>query len=268
MPMTVSFIKMHGLGNDFAIFGLNDENTDFTLEQIRKIADRKCGIGCDQLIILRPSPKADSIMEIYNPDGSKVGACGNATRCVGYLLMEKLGQDHVTIETMAGILRAEKATDGLIRVNMGVPKLEWQDIPLAKPCDTLHVDMGIAGLPMGVGINMGNPHIVFFDTDMDVEVMGHDLEHHALFPERANVSFVEVKDRGHLRLHVWERGTGITQACGSGACAVLVAAVRRDLADRTAIVEMDGGCLTIEWGADDNTIWMTGPVATVYNGEL
>ena len=263
------FRKMHGLGNDFVIFDGRIDQLDLTGDQARHIASRNRGIGCDQIITLWPSAKADVFMRIQNADGSEVNACGNATRCVGDILMREKDSDSVTIETGAGMLRAGRDGD-LIRVDMGVPLRDWQQIPLSQNMDTDNLDLTVGPLSHPVAVNMGNPHVVFFvESVEDIPLMelGPQIENHALFPERANVSIVEDKGNGHLRHRVWERGAGITEACGSAACAVIVAASLRGLVDRKAVVELDGGILNMAWDAD-NHVQMTGSVTYVFEGQI
>lgn len=271
--MTLPFRKMHGLGNDFVVFDLRATAVRFTAAQAARIADRREGVGCDQFITIEPprDPAATAFMRIRNPDGSEAGACGNATRCVAHLLMEDTGRDHVVVETVSGLLDARRAADGLVTVDMGPARLDWQQIPLAEPRDTLHLDITAGVMRDPVAVSMGNPHAVYFVDDVaavPLETLGPGLEHHALFPERTNVEAVQVLSPTRLRMRVWERSAGITRACGSGACAVLVAAVRRGLAERKAEVILDGGPLTIEWRADDGHVLMTGPVATSFTGVL
>lgn len=270
--MTRTFRKMHGLGNDFVILDLRDGRPLPNLEQRRKLANRKRGIGCDQLIIMMPAqnPSADLMMKIYNPDGSEAGACGNATRCVARLLFAESGKDHGVIETIAGLLPVSQVEDNQFSVDLGFPRLEWQQIPLAAAMDSLSLDGDWENLPKPCAVNMGNPHAVFFVPDVmavDVAAVGSRLEHHPLFPERANIEFAQILSPTHIRMRVWERGAGITEACGSGACATLVAAARRNLTERKAIITMDGGDLTIEWN-DVNHVIMTGTTAMSFTGEL
>lgn len=269
---TLRFLKMHGLGNDFVVLDGRAGSLALGPEQARAIADRRTGIGCDQLIVMEPprSDLADVFMRILNADGSEVGACGNATRCVARLIMEEKEASHVIVETVSGLLDAERRDGGLIAVDMGPARLDWRDIPLAEARDTLHLEVGSGPLQDPVGVNMGNPHAVFFvdDTEaVDLETHGPALETHALFPEFTNVEAVQVLSRDRLRMRVWERGSGITRACGTGACAALVAAHRRGLAERKADVVLDGGTLTIEWLADDNVL-MTGPATLSFSGAL
>ncbi len=274
--MQLPFIKMHGLGNDFVILDGRDRALALAPEQIRAIADRRTGVGFDQLITLEPSAAGNAFMRIHNPDASEAGACGNATRCVAELLMREQGsRKPVVIETLAGLLRASDAGGGLIAVDMGEARLGWREIPLASECDTLHVDVsaGPASAPVladPVCVSMGNPHAVFFTADAEsipLSTVGPILEHHPMFPERANVSVAQVIDRGRIRLRVWERAAGITSACGSAACATGVAAHRRGLTDRKVEIRLDGGRLGIEWREDGHVI-MTGPIAESFRGTL
>ncbi len=271
------FIKMHGLGNDFVVLDARARVIDLTPARIRAISDRRTGIGCDQLVVIAP-PKgqvSDATMLIYNCDGSEVSACGNATRCVAWLLMAESGQAKVVIETKAGLLDAESRGESLVAVDMGRPRLDWREIPLAEAGDTLHLGVRVGPLADPVGVNMGNPHAVFFVDDaeaVELATFGPVLEHYALFPERANIEVAQILSpldahTGRIRMRVWERGTGITMACGTGACATLVAAARRGLSPRKAEVIVDGGTLTIEWLPDDHVL-MTGPVATAFVGTL
>ncbi len=263
---------MHGLGNDFVILDLRDGTAAPAPAKIAEIANRKTGIGCDQLIILAPkrNPEAALFMDIYNQDGSGAEACGNATRCVASLLMSETGDDMVVIETVAGTLPCWKEPDGRITADMGEPKFGWKDIPLSKETDTLHLGIGEGAVKDPVGVNVGNPHAVFFVDDvekLDVQKIGPRFESDKLFPNKINVEFVEVRSPAELRMRVWERNAGETHACGSGACATLVAAVRRGLADRKADIVLDGGTLSIHW-RDDNHVLMTGAAAHVFDGTL
>ena len=266
------FVKMHGLGNDFVVLDARASGLALSPAAVRAVADRHRGVGCDQLIVIEPArgSTSDAWMTIYNPDGSESGACGNATRCVAWLLMGQSGDDKVVIETKAGLLDAEARGEGLVAVDMGRARLDWREIPLAEARDTLHLGIGAGPLADPVGVSMGNPHAVFFVDDVaaiDLAALGPVLEHHALFPERANIEIVQVLGPERLRMRVWERGAGITQACGTGACATLVAAARRGLCARKAEVVLDGGSLFIEWLADDHVL-MTGPVAVAFSGTL
>jgi diaminopimelate epimerase len=264
----LKFIKMHGLGNDFVILDGRSTPIELNAAQTQAIADRRRGIGCDQLILLEEAQSdGDLFMRIRNADGGEVEACGNATRCVGKLLMDEKGTDHASIETLGGLVTADRAADQ-ITVDMGPAYLNWQDIPLAHEMDTLSLDITEGPLSHPVAVSVGNPHAVFFVDDaetIDLETVGPELEHHAFYPNRTNVEAAQVTSRSEIRLRVWERGVGITEACGTGACATLIAAVRRDLTDRKATVTLDGGALEIEW-RDDNHVLMTGPTAMSYTG--
>lgn len=268
--MRLPFTKMHGLGNDFVVIDARSRPLDLGADQKRRIADRRRGIGCDQLIVLEQSARADVFMRIYNPDGTEAGACGNATRCVAGRLMAEQGVERIVVETISGLLPTSAADRGDITVDMGEVRTDWREIPLAQKCDTLHLPLAQGSLADPVGVNVGNPHAVFFVPDVaaiDLAAVGPALEHAPLFPDRANIEFVQRLDAGKLRMRVWERGAGITQACGSGACATLVAAARRGLTGRKAEVVLDGGTLTIEWLAD-NHVLMTGGWTTCFQGEI
>ena len=234
-------------------------------------ADRHTG-GCDQLIIVEraKSDGADVLMRIRNADGGEVAACGNATRCVATTVMNEKGTTHAVIETAAGLLDATAVNGGLVSVDMGPANLDWRDIPLAREMDTAHLGITVGPLTDPVAVNVGNPHAVFFVDDAGavlLESFGPKVEHHELYPERTNVEVAQVLSPTEIRVRVWERGVGITQACGTGACATLVAASRRGLTDRAAKVHLDGGTLGIEW-REDGHVLMTGPVATSFHGTL
>lgn len=267
-----NFVKMHGLGNDFVVFDARTDPLALTPEQARFVADRHVGIGCDQIITIMPSQKADAFMRIQNADGSEVSACGNATRCVASLLMGESGSDRATIETKADLLRCEleAVQEELVTVDMGEPRFGWQDIPLAREADTLSVVFAKGPLEDPACVNVGNPHVVFFVDDarkIDLATWGPRIETDPMFPERVNVSIAQVISTDEILLRVWERGVGITQACGTAACATAVAAMRRGLTDREIMVRLDGGPLEISWG-DDNRILMRGPVATSFSGQV
>ncbi|MCP5074272.1 MAG: diaminopimelate epimerase [Rhodobacteraceae bacterium] len=261
----IPFLKMHGLGNDFVIVDARAVRDPVTRELARSVGHRYFGVGFDQLAVLKTSEEADVDVEFWNSDGSKAGACGNASRCIGRLLMEETGRRSATIKTERGLLQVAGLEDGRISINMGQPQLIWQEIPLAKDVDLL--DLPIDGSPGAVG--MGNPHCVFVVEDaeaVDLPRLGVEFEYHPLFPERTNVEFIQVIDRRTIRMRVWERGGMITLACGSGACASLVVAHRKGLVDRKAELRLDGGNLEIDWR--DNGVWMTGTATLVYSGVL
>lgn len=268
----VAFTKMHGLGNDFVIVDGRDGDLAIGGTQARAIGDRRRGVGFDQLLILEPAKDAaaDLFMRILNPDGSEAEACGNGTRCVAAQVMDELGRDTLNIETVAGVLATTTGADGLVTVDMGPANLEWRQIPLAVEADTLHLDIENGPLRDPVAVNIGNPHMVFFVDDadaIDVAGLGPALESHPLYPERTNVEICSLSGPNQLRMRVWERGAGITQACGSGACAAGVAAARRGLTGRRVEIVLDGGPLSIEW-REDGRVLMTGPVATSFEGTL
>ena len=264
--MPVQFLKMHGAGNDFVVIDERRRPLDLTPDQVRRLADRRVGIGCDQFITLHPPPPntdADLVMRIRNPDGSEAGACGNATRCIAELLFEQTGRPYQVIRTIAGDLPAERLADGRFRVDMGLARLGWQDIPLARDTDTLHLPL--PGDPASCSV--GNPHATFFVPDPSTaERDGPALEHDPLFPERANIGFARIDAPDRMRLRVWERGAGLTLACGSGACAAVVNAHRRGLTGRVVTVEMDGGVLDIEY-RENGHVLMAGPAVTSFRGE-
>jgi diaminopimelate epimerase len=273
--MSRPFVKMNGLGNDFVVVEARSRPFEPSREQARAIADRKSGVGCDQLIALAPSDVADAFMRIWNADGGEVEACGNAARCVGWLLMEASGRDQATIETAAGVLKAVRAAGG-VTVDMGPPGLDWRQIPLAEEMHTVQIELQVGPIDHPVvhtpgAVSMGNPHVVFFVPDAEtapVQGAGSLIEHHPLFPEGVNVGFAEIRARDRIRLRVWERGVGETAACGTGACAALVAAHRRGLTDRRAEVLANGGAMSIEWRESDGHVLMTGPVQVEFTGVL
>ena len=263
--MRVPFIKMHGLGNDFIVIDARGTTVPpMTAGFAAALADRKTGIGCDQLILLEPSDRATVRMRIFNADGSEVGACGNATRAIGLLLGGK-----ASIETLAGLLHTD-AQDSGIAVDMGEPNFAWDRIPLAYAMDTLTMPVGWEDLEGPTAVNVGNPHAVFFVPDnaaVDLARLGPEIEHDPLFPERVNVNVATVTSREAIRLRVWERGAGETRACGTGACATAIAAMRRGLTDRAVTVSLAGGDLRIEW-REDNHILMTGPATESFRGDF
>lgn len=261
--MRVDFTKMHGLGNDFIVLDAREEALpDLGAETIRALSDRTLGIGCDQFIVLQPDPDATVRMRIYNADGGEVEACGNAARAIGLLLGEQ-----ATIATAGGLISTAPSDNG-IAVDMGEPRFDWDAIPLAYPMDTASMPVGWNMLEQPAAVNVGNPHVIFFVPDCDevpLEELGPQIEHDPLFPQRVNVNVATVVDRHTLRLRVWERGVGLTRACGTGACASAVAAMRRGLTDREVCVILPGGPLTIVWGRN-NRITMTGPATEAFRG--
>lgn len=273
----MEFRKMNGLGNDFVVLDARLRPLSISQAQARAIADRTSGIGCDQLIVLEPSPKADVRMRIFNNEGFEVESCGNASRCIADMLFAEKGKTVATIDTLGGFLSCEKGGEGLVTVDMGAPRFGWQDIPLSEPFpDTRHVELQLGPIDAPLihspsVVNVGNPHCIFWVKNLDVVDLakaGPMLEHHPLFPERANISLARIDAKDHITLKVWERGAGLTRACGTGACAALVAAARIKLTHRKATVTLPGGDLFIEWREADDHILMTGPVAYEYEGIL
>ncbi len=272
----IPFKKMNGLGNDFVVIDARAEGFPLSPTMAKSIADRKAGAGCDQVILLEPSNSAHVFMRILNADGSEVNACGNASRCVATLLSPELG-NRLTIETGAGLLHAELAKDGFVTVDMGEPRFAWNEIPLSRPfADTKALDFAYA-LPDGrlldrlSAVNVGNPHCIFWVEDADSYELGSfgpELEHHPLFPERANISMAEIIGPNRIKLRVWERGAGMTLACGTAACAAAVAATRTGRTGRQVEVELPGGDLLIEWKEADNHILMTGVTEFEFAGLL
>jgi diaminopimelate epimerase len=271
--MIAGFVKMHGCGNDFVVLDERAAPLAITPARAAALADRRRGIGCDQLIIIEPAPEgsnADAFMRIRNPDGAEAGACGNATRCVVERLARETGRRHLVIRTVAGNLQADLLDDGRVTVDMGQPRLDWTEVPLARRMDTLHLDLALGAVADPAACSMGNPHATFFVADVEalpIAALGPALEVDPLFPERANIGFAQVLAPERIRLLVWERGAGLTLACGSGACAALVNAHRRGLAARRATMVMDGGALEIEW-REDGHVLMTGPVAVAFTGSV
>ncbi|HZK92001.1 MAG TPA: diaminopimelate epimerase [Stellaceae bacterium] len=268
--MRIAFRKMHGIGNDFVVLDQRRDPVPVGAAAARALADRHTGIGCDQLLLLEPprDARAQVFMRILNPDGGEAKACGNGTRCVAALIAAEIGRSEVAIETAGGLLAATLDAGGIATVDMGAPRLAWCDIPLSREMDTLRVDLAVGPLAEPVCTNMGNPHATFFVDDaeaIDLAALGPRLEHDALFPERANIGVATVRDPGTIRLRVWERGAGITRACGSGACAALVAAHRRGLTGERATVVLDGGDLAIAWPGRGHVL-MSGPAALSFEG--
>jgi diaminopimelate epimerase len=273
----LKFRKMNGLGNDFVVVDGRAHVLALGPDAVRAIADRKEGIGCDQLIVLEPSTKADVFMRIWNADGGEVAACGNAARCVAALVAQEQERPQVTIETEDQVLGAVVAGDNSVTIDMGAPRLAWDEIPLAEPFhDTRRIELQAGPIDAPVlhspaVVNVGNPHALFFVDDVeaiDLARIGPMLEHHPLFPERANISVVQVLSAEHIKIRTWERGAGLTRACGTAACASAVAAIRRELTGRKVKVSLPGGDLVIEWRESDGHVLMTGPYALDFEGTL
>ena len=270
------FVKMNGAGNDFVVVDALERPFRPTEDQVRALGDRATGEGFDQLIAIEPSETADAFMRVWNADGSMVQTCGNALRCVGWLLMEATGSDRVVIDTAAGPTTASRAGDRRVTVDMGRPRLDWTQVPLSEDMDTRGIELQVGPIDAPVlhtpgAVSMGNPHVVFFTDRQDdgfVSGSGSLVEHHPLFPEGVNVGFADVQARDRIRLRVWERGAGLTKACGTGACAALVASARRGLTDRRATVAVDGGELVIDWDEATDHVLMTGPVEIERTGVL
>ena len=270
-PMRARFLKMHGCGNDFVVFDERAGPLGLTPARAAAIANRHTGVGCDQFIALEPGTDgADVFMRIRNPDGGEAGACGNATRCVASLLAAETGARRLIIRTISGNLPADILPDGRVTVDMGPARLDWQDVPLVRPMDTLHLDLSHGPLADPAACSMGNPHATFFIPDvtaLDLQTIGPALEHDKIFPDRANIGFAQILSPEKIRLRIWERGAGLTLACGSGACATAVNAHRRGLTHRRVQIIADGGVLDLEYRADGHVL-MTGPVATSFAGTL
>ena len=259
------FMKMHGAGNDFVILDSRGRRAVTTPALAKALGDRHRGVGFDQLAEIRASDSADFALDFWNSDGSRAGACGNATRCVSHYMMQQLGRESLTLVTQRGQLLARRLADGRVSVNMGHPQRDWREVPLARDIDPDHLPL--PGDPAAVG--MGNPHCVFFVSDaeaVDLTVQGPRVEHDPLFPQRTNVEFASLTAPDRLRMRVWERGAGITLACGSGACATAVAAHLRGLTGRHVKLDLDGGMLEVDWREDG--VWLSGQVAHAYDGML
>lgn len=260
----LAFHKMHGLGNDFVIVDARGQSVEMTAALARALANRRTGIGCDQLVVLERSETADLAMRIFNADGGEVEACGNAARCVTRLVGER-----ATIETPGGTISGQ-TDDGGATLDMGKPRFDWDAIPLAYAMDTADMPIGWDNLANPVAVNVGNPHVVFFVDDaraIDLVRLGPIVETDPLFPERINVNVASVEADRSITLRVWERGAGLTRACGTGACATAVAAIRRKLTGEDVVVHLPGGDLIVAW-APGESIGMTGPATHVFFGEI
>lgn len=271
------FRKMNGLGNDFVVFDARKRAIAMDEAKARAIADRRTGIGCDQLIVLEPSAKADVTMRIWNNEGGEVESCGNATRCIADILFDEKKSTRATIDTKGGFLVAEKGGEKLVTVDMGKPRFDWQDIPLSEKFhDTRYIDLHVGPVDAPLidrpsVVNVGNPHCIFWVKDLDVvdlAKVGPMLEHHPLFPKRANITLARIDDRGHAVIKVWERGAGLTKACGTAACAVMAAGHRLKRLDDKATITLPGGDLFMEIRESDGHVIMTGPVAYEFEGDL
>lgn len=271
-PMS-AFVKMHGLGNDFVVFDARESALALSPEKAKAIADRHLGVGCDTVVVIRPGGAAtDASVLFFNADGSESDTCFNASRCVARLLLDERGLARVKLSTKAGLLICSDAGKGLVRVDVGEPRLDWDQIPLASAVDTTQFPLDVGGTSIPVSaVSMGNPHCIVFIPDAQqapVTTLGPKIEVLPFFPKRTNVEFAQVLDRGKIRMRVWERGVGMTLACGSGACATAVAAIRRGLTDRQVAMILDGGTLLVEWREEDGHVLLTGPTALPFCGRL
>jgi diaminopimelate epimerase len=273
----IAFRKMNGLGNDFVILDARARALKVDEAAARAIADRDTGIGCDQLIVLEKSAFADIRMRIWNNEGGEVESCGNASRCIGDILLAEAGSETLSVETKGGLLECFRADGGMISVDMGSPRFHWSEIPLAEEFhDTRAIELQIGPIDAPVlhtpsVVNVGNPHCIFWVDDVnahDLARFGPMLENHPIFPERANISLAQVESREKITLKVWERGAGLTRACGTAACAVAVAGARKGVSERSVNVSLQGGDLHLEWREEDDHILMTGPVAYEFDGVL
>jgi diaminopimelate epimerase len=268
-----AFLKMHGLGNDFVVFDARDSAFALSAAQARAVADRHFGIGCDTVVVIRPGGAAvDASILFYNADGTESESCFNASRCVARLLLDERGLARVKLSTKGGMLVCSDAGRGQVTVDMGEPRVDWDQVPVASPVDTTSfpLDIGGASIPVSA-VSMGNPHCVLFVPDVEkalVTTLGPKIETLPFFPNRTNVEFAQVLDQGRIRMRVWERGVGVTLACGTGACATAVAAIRKGLTGRKVDLVLDGGILKIEWREDDGHVLMTGPTAMPFRGRV
>lgn len=264
---------MHGLGNDFVVFDARQTPVRLDDASARAISDRRTGIGCDQVIVLeRAKARGDALMRVFNADGNEVEACGNAARCVARLLMEEKDNSVVELDSTGGLLRCSDAGGARVTVDMGTPKFVWNEIPLSESVDTNVLALNLDGVDLdAAAVSVGNPHCVIFVADADAaraSEIGPRLERHALFPKRTNVEFVSSVDSQTIRMRVWERGVGLTRACGTGACASVVASARRGLSPRVCTVVLDGGTVAVEWRKSDDHVLLTGGTSFVFTGEV
>ena len=276
-PRAIPFRKMNGLGNDFVVLDARVNRLAISEDQARAIADRKTGVGCDQLIVMEQSPTADVRMRIWNAEGGEVQSCGNASRCIADIVMAETGATTATIDTKGGFLTARKAGDLLVTIDQGRPRFDWKDIPLSEAfADTRHIELQVGPIDKPLlhspsVVNVGNPHCICWVNDLDVvdfAKVGPMIEHHPLFPERTNVELAQVVARDHVILKVWERGAGLTRACGTAACATMAAGYRLKLIDAKCRVGLPGGDLLMAVNESNGHILMTGPVAYEYDDVL
>ena len=261
--------KMDGLGNDFIIFDKRKKSVSLTKEQIIKISDRN-SIGCDQVIFIEKDENSNAFLKFYNSDGGEISACGNGSRCVAYLLMKENNNKKISLGTKVGILQAELNDKNLVCINMGQPNFEWDKIPLVKKMDNKNLEIKINGvdgkeITGGFSLSVGNPHIIFFVEDFNrfnLKKIGPEIEHHNYFPEKCNVTLASIKNKNHVKVKVWERGVGLTKACGTAACATAVSGAVLKLSERCVDIEFVEGLLNIDWKKDNN-IYMTGKVSEV-----
>ncbi len=270
------FLKMHGLGNDFAVFDARKTSLVLDTAQARAIADRRRGIGCNQVIVIENDKRdADAFMRVYNADGGEVETCGNGSRCIAKLLIEESGKSEIRLASIGGLLECRRAGD-FITVDYGPPQLDWREIPMAQAVDTASFALPVDDFPdkalqEAAAVATGNPHLILFvenAANAPLDTLGPAIERHPWFPARTNVEFVERRSENAIRMRVWERGVGITDACGTGALASVVASHRRGLTGREVKVELDGGMLDIEWREEDDHVLMTGPASLSFEGDV
>lgn len=274
--MPLKFTKMHGLGNDFVVFDAINQDVELSTEQVRRIADRRFGVGCDQLLLVEAAqqPGVDFRYRIFNADGSEVQQCGNGARCFARFVCDKglTDKDAIVVETASGIITLYIEADGQVRVNMGRPDFRPASLPFSVDGERLRYELAVGDESVTVGaVSMGNPHAVLQVEDVlraPVERLGPQLESHPLFPERVNVGFMQMVDKTHLRLRVYERGAAETLACGTGACAAMAVGRRWGLLDDEVRVSLPGGDLLIRWAGEGEELWMTGPATTVFEGTI
>ncbi len=268
-----AFVKMHGLGNDFVVFDARDAAVNLTAANAKAVTNRHFGVGCDTVVVIRPGgAQADASVLFYNADGSESEACFNATRCVARLLLDERGLARVKLSTKGGIMICSDAGKSAVTVDVGAPRLDWKEVPLASQVDTTNflLELGGSSIPASA-VSMGNPHCVLFVPDAvaaPIAALGPKIENLPFFPNRTNVEFAQVLDKGKIRMRVWERGVGVTLACGTGACATAVSAIRRGLTGRKVEVVLDGGSLMIEWREEDGHVLMTGGTAAPFRGRV